>query len=166
MDILVLIGLTVSLLAITCEDWQTRSVHTYWFALTFLCLGYWGYNALGISDYAVQYGVNFLFLCLYFLLLQIYFVLKHRRWVWIFDTYIGWGDVIFLLCIAGYWNLFGFVVFIVVSLLLSLLVYFIVIKRRKSTIPLAGLQSIVFIIFFYLEEEKLLSLNNLISQLL
>ena len=165
METFVFIGLTLSLLAITYEDWKTRSVHIYWFALTFVCLGYLGWRSMGFQDYALQFGINFIFLLSYFVLLQLYFMLKQCGWVWIFNKYIGWGDVVFLLCIAGYWNLVCFIVFIIASLLISLVVYFVAIKPYRDTIPLAGLQSLIFLIFFYLEGTKLLSLNELIYRL-
>ncbi|WP_149915209.1 hypothetical protein [Sphingobacterium cavernae] len=165
METFVFIGLTLSLLAITYEDLKTRSVHIYWFALTFICLGYFSWRSVGLQGYTLQYGINLIFLLLYFVLLQLYFIVKHRGWVWLFDRYIGWGDVVFLMCIAGYWNLVGFIVFIVASLMISLVVYFINIKSYERTIPLAGLQSTIFLIIFYLEEINFISLDELIYRL-
>lgn len=163
MDILVLIGLTISLLAIAYEDWQTRSVHTYWFALVFLSISFLQINTFGFLEYLQQYLINFVFILFYFALLQLYVVIKHRIWVWIFDRYIGWGDIVFIFCVAGYWDLLGFIAYLILSLIIALLLYLFLISGKKTTIPLAGFQALVFFLFFYLEQLKILPLDQYMS---
>lgn len=155
--ILILIG---SLLAISYEDFKARSVHLYWFIAVFVTLTYLGIANQGLYVYLIQFTINIAFVLFYFLLLQLYFVVKLRRWIWITDRYIGWGDIVFIVAIAGHWYIVGFIVFIIISLIVALLYYCIFLVRKTNKIPLAGIQSIFFMIVYSFEELGLLSINN------
>jgi len=66
---------------------------------------------------------------------------------------LGLGDILFLLSSAVFFSLSGFIVFYLLSLLFSLLIFMLIIKKysavnKDGTVPLAGLQSVFLIILF------------------
>lgn len=157
--------LTISLLAISVEDWKERQVSVYWFILIFLCLSFINIDLLGLREYLKQYLVNLMFITLYFLLLQVYIVIKHQAWVWMFDKHIGYGDLVFVLCVAGYWALPIFVIFLIFSIIVALLLH-LIIPSKNNTVPLAGFQSLVFLVLFYFDKNKIFNFDQITQQFL
>lgn len=155
--------LGIALVAIAWEDFRSRAVRVYWFVGVLVALLYMQLVRQGALVTYERYAINLLFILFILVVLHGYYAVRRRRWIWIMDQQFGWGDVAFLVCIAGVWHLPGFVAFMVLSLLFSLIVFLLLVKRYAQTVPLAGLQAICFGIFYILEKNKILSLDNWIS---
>jgi len=155
----------LSLVAIAIEDIRYRSVHVYLFA--FLLAGVW-YIAFDNNSSSLVYEriiTNVLFCILLFGLLNLYYCLKEQRWHWIFDRYLGWGDVVFLLSITAIWDIYTFIFYVILSLVLSLLIYLLLISNRSKYIPLAGLQAVVLALVLCLEWTTLLNFDHYVEML-
>lgn len=160
MAILINLLLGTMLLAIAWEDFRSRTVRIYWFLGLFAALLYLQIIGGSVAFTIEKYAINLLFILFILVVLHVYYAVKMGRWIWIMDKRMGWGDIVFLICIAGVWSLAGFVAFMVLSLLFSLIIFIALVKRHASTVPLAGLQSICFGIFYILEKNTTLSLDN------
>nr|WP_256935110.1 hypothetical protein [Olleya sp. HaHaR_3_96] len=85
--------------------------------------------------------------------LSLYFSIKNKKFINPIDESIGLGDILFFLAITPLFTLKPFIVFFVVSLLLTLLFYSIVNAIKKtSTIPLAGYLSIFLMAFLIIRD--------------
>jgi len=98
-------------------------------------------------------GINLSFLIVQLILISIYFSIKQGQLTNIADTYLGWGDILFLIPIAFLFPTFSFVLFYVSSIiivLLGFLIYKKIVNQNMETIPLAGGQAIylVLVLFF------------------
>jgi hypothetical protein len=94
--------------------------------------------------------INLGFLALQILLLSVYFSVKNKRLINIFDGLLGLGDILFLLSITVYLSVLNFLFFYIISLILILLTWLIgqIISDKKSKeIPLAGMQAFILIVF-------------------
>ena len=136
------------LLYLALQDWKHRSV-PLWSLLIFMVVSY----------YTVQHEwqwtdmvFNVCFLCLQFILLVGYFVLRKHPWRSVIGGMIGWGDIVFIFLTALYLSPFWFLASYLIGLIGTLLTVFLTGMYRKDnfTIPLiSGLalsQGIVLII--------------------
>jgi hypothetical protein len=90
---------------------------------------------------------NWAFLTLQLLLVSIYFSLKSKRWTVVTGDLLGWGDILFLLCPAVYLSTADFLAFYILSLAVIVVLvslWQILPGKKITTIPLAGLQAILF----------------------
>ena len=82
------------------------------------------------------------------LLVTFYLSWRHKRWVNINEGFLGWGDVLFLGGIACYLSVLNFLFFYLVSLICVLFLWLLFRRLTHSKyIPLAGFQSLIFIVF-------------------
>lgn len=154
---------TCCLLGIAYEDFKNRSVYIYWFVGLFISLLWMVLETGSFDQVASRFAINMVFCTVQLALLNAYFCLKERKWIWIFDRYLGWGDVVFIGCVALLWNLPGFIIFTIGSIIFALLIYVIGMRNRATTVPLAGLQAVFLIILLFLEWINLLSLDSLLT---
>lgn len=151
------------LLGIAYEDFKNRSVYIYWFIGLFISLLWMVSETDSLDRVASRFVVNMVFCIVQLALLNAYFCLKERKWIWIFDRYLGWGDVVFIACVALLWNLPGFIIFTISSILFALVIYVIGMRKQTATVPLAGLQAIFLIILLFLEWINFLSLDSVLT---
>ncbi len=145
---MVRIVLMIGMAAVFVQDLRFRAV--YWFTYPLLL-------AALLADVVPQRswsegwrysGINLAFLLVQFLLLTVYFSLKHGQLIAITKGYLGWGDILLLVCLACYFPPLLFFSFYFTSLLIVLLfaaVYRSLHPEAPSKIPLAGLQALLFI---------------------
>jgi hypothetical protein len=79
-----------------------------------------------------------------------YFSAKNWRWINITSHLLGIGDVLFLLTISLYLSVLNFLFFYLASLISILFIWLLWQKlssKKNNFIPLAGLQSLIFILF-------------------
>ena len=98
--------------------------------------------------------INLGFLLVQLLLLSAYFSIKQKRRKLFHVNLIGIGDVLFLISAAFYPSLSSYLLFYVVSLVISLVAWLVwqaLAERKSKAIPLAGLQALVFILFLSLD---------------
>lgn len=142
MMVIVLLGM------IFIEDLYHRAVHWLLFpllAIALIAVRYLDHNPL--TDITKDTLLNVTFLGIQLLLVTLYFSIKHKRLTNITSGLLGWGDILFVLCLSAYLATGPFIVFYILSLLLVLLswlIYQALTKIESRQIPLAGLQSLLF----------------------
>lgn len=151
--------LIVSALAITYEDLRHRYVRIYWFVLLLTSIVALQLQRENHVLMMHNFCLNFGFMAVQIGLLHFYYFVKKRSWVWILDRYLGWGDVALWVCLLPVWSLFGFLAFMVCSLVFSLIVYLIFIRNKNISVPLAGLQCLFFLIVYLSETSGLFDFN-------
>ncbi|WP_158829397.1 hypothetical protein [Mucilaginibacter lacusdianchii] len=162
------------LLMIFAEDMRSRSVHWYLFPLLALELGLLHYWQAGQSllNLLASAGLTLLFLFLQLALVTAYFSFKNKRFTNITAGLLGWGDVLLLTSLTCYLPLLHFIVFYIGSLVVILLFWIIYQKTvvgKQSTVPLAGLQSLLFVLllaFSWLHPDLSLVDDSQLIQLL
>lgn len=139
------------LLFIFYQDMRYRAVYWIVFPLLLLLMIVVVVKNQTIQDLFISSSYNIGFLLAQLVLLFVYFSVKERRLVNITSGYLGWGDILFLLCIAFYLSPFNYLIFYIASLLVvlcfSLIIYYLK-PAKESKIPLAGLQAIMFSLLF------------------
>lgn len=142
------------LIIITLQDFKYRAISWVLIPLLFFSTGIKAIYSL--ESETVQSAVisNSLFIIAQISILILYFSIKTGKLNFIIDKYIGTGDVLFFFAITPVFCLGNFILFIVVSLLLVILFYFVLSQVKKNfnpQIPLAGIQSIFLIGWFLFE---------------
>lgn len=125
----------ILLMSIFIQDWKDRAVY-WWLFPPLLMIG-------GYQFYQTSYPIADAFASLYFLLMILvlligYVSFKRKKWVNIFKTDFGLGDVLFLIAIIPFFSHNAYIVFFISGMFLSLIVHRFVMMRKKSTVPLAG----------------------------
>lgn len=141
----------VSLIFIIKEDFTERYIQIYWLFSIFMS---WLFLFIGdvlLIDYH-DIVINILQLLFQFLLLNIYFSIKSKHWIWITKEYLGIGDILFLLVLALFFKPIDFLFFYIFTLLATLVIS-IVVRYFKphtlNTIPLAGFFAIAMTIYIF-----------------
>jgi hypothetical protein len=146
--ILLKAGILISLLGIFYQDLKHRAV--YWFLFPCLFIFLFIFSALGegsIPQMVSNLIYNNTFLFLQLLIVTLYLSLKHKKLILITQSYLGWGDILFMVAVSGYLSFLNYVVFYVFSLLITLLtggIYVLKTSDKKYKIPLAGIQALLF----------------------
>lgn len=104
-------------------------------------------NGIYLKEILFNTALNVAFLLMVFILVWLYISFRRRRFVHLPDKLIGWGDILFLLCICFYFSLLNFILFYITSLLIIIVLWTIWIKFRPRVadrhVPLAGLQALI-----------------------
>lgn len=148
---LVMCGILITLLGITFQDFKTRSVYTFWFPALILFFGI--SQALGphaIKQVGQSLLINMGFLILQFLMVSIYFSVKYGYPVNLTSKLLGWGDILLLICLTFYLSVLNFLLFYIISLVVTLICWFIWLKisnTKDKRVPLAGFQAAFLAIY-------------------
>ncbi|UIR54625.1 hypothetical protein LZQ00_10095 [Sphingobacterium sp. SRCM116780] len=153
------------LFAIGYLDFKIRAVYVWLFAflaLLLLLLKQQESRAILMDE---QVGINLFFLFLQFAVLQVYFRIKTGTWQQLMDKKIGWGDMVFLLCMALYLPFLSFFVFYILSLLIVLILTALLPRWRnvKIGIPLAGCQALLFGLWLILQKLNIIDWETFFS---
>lgn len=134
-------------IGIAWEDIKNRQVHIWWYGI--LLIGLFGRGILehSVEELPQMILLNLAFVFLLLILITIYFSIKKKQVVYLFDTYLGWGDVLFFMVLTVYVDLETYIVFTIVSLLVAILFspIFFYLQGKSKHIPLAGVQAICLI---------------------
>ncbi len=141
----------IILILIFLQDWKGRAV--YWFlfpllALMLICVRL--QHGVVIPELVQSVLLNISFMVVQLIILTLYFSQKRKKWVNITAGLLGLGDILFLLCIAFYLSVLNFLFFyiaILMGVLFLWLTWQAVSKQKNKYIPLAGFQSLIFIVF-------------------
>lgn len=149
-----------ALAIIAVQDFKFRAIH--WVTLPVLfCMLVLKTNFQIEKNIIIESTLlNFSFVFFQILILMIYFTVRKRHFEKVINTYLGLGDVLFLLAIAPALGFGNYLLFLVTSLLLTLLffpLYTYFRKVKSPEIPLAGIQAILF--SFWLITEWAFNLN-------
>jgi hypothetical protein len=139
-------------LAIFVEDISSRSVHWFLFPLLYLALLGADYFSSHHWTIALRHSIyNSLFIVLQLGILTLYFSIKKKKIINITDGLLGWGDILFWVCISCFFSPVIFLLYYIGSLIFVLLIWGAVSLFSNKTnrhIPLAGLQALVFALLF------------------
>src|SRR5687767_2383089 len=115
------ISIIMTLLYLFYQDWKYRAVYWYVFPVLFCLLSVHSLQGLTFNQLIIHSAYNLGFLLIQLVLLSLYFSVKHKRLVNITHEFLGWGDVLFLLCITCAFSPFNYLLFYVSSLIISAL---------------------------------------------
>lgn len=101
-------------------------------------------------------SLNMGFLALQLAFLGIYFTIKKVSFRDFFKQYMGLGDILFFIVLAVGLGFPLFPVFLILSLIFSLILGAMFFK--KSTVPLAGIQALLLLVFIVFKELEVFSL--------
>lgn len=157
------IAILLFLLVVVYEDFKDRTIHIFLPFLLFICLVVKYYTSANVANYIQTIGVNIVFLIMQILLAMLFFAVKEKKMVNIFESHLGAGDILFLLSLSPAFSTINFIIFYTISLAIIAVLYFVAgsIKwvNRNHQIPLAGLQAILFILVlcaeFYSKQFRL-----------
>lgn len=148
---------------IALEDFKWRIVHLWWYLVLSTGLGGLSVASKGMMDTLSMVIWNVVFILLLLMVLTTYLSLKERKAVFPFDRYLGWGDVLFFVCVALYLDLATFIMFMIVSLVAALAIAPIIFKwqGKQKHIPLAGIQAICLMLYLPIAHFALFPLPKL-----
>ncbi len=128
---------------ITYEDFKFRAVTWYLFPLLALIILIEDIVVYTTAMSLHVFVINFLFIIVQLIAVTLYLSIKNKKWVWIWEQYLGLGDILFLLVLCLFFSPVNLVVFYISSLLLTVIAVLLLRKIYPSfvIIPLAGLQS-------------------------
>ena len=135
------------LCAVVYQDFRYRGI--YWIVFPFLlvvcCMSRF---LMSPFEFWLDAVINCAFILLQIGLLHVYFFIKQRQIVKITNTYLGLGDILFLLSISPLFSLTSYIVFYIISLFATLIasLVYISVAKKQLLIPLAGFQAIVLLV--------------------
>lgn len=138
------LGILLVLAFMVFQDFRYRGITWYLFPLLAILLVFSARGNFSLFDA----GLNLGFVILLVLLLTCYFSLRNGRLLNILAGFLGFGDILLLVCIGVYLPVLVFVLFYAGSLLLILVGTGTYLKFRSAagyTVPLAGLQALLLI---------------------
>ncbi|MCX6180627.1 MAG: hypothetical protein NT150_01690 [Bacteroidetes bacterium] len=136
------------LFSIAYQDFKQRAISWYWPVLLLAVSVYSGWALFG-NEMFKNIAFNLAFLLVVFGSVTVYFSLKLRKLTNVFDVYVGWGDVVFLLALVPFFHPLDFVLFYSFVAIFALLVGLIMRSfNAEETIPFAGIISALMIVLF------------------
>lgn len=135
-------GALLPLMGIAIQDFRSRQIWVGWFPMVFAtALGY------GLSQFSISFlGAHWL-LSAAFVAYEVGMVLVYLRWkkgIWSLKGFLGLGDVIFWLAIIPFFNLPGFLLFHILSLVFAITFHLLFTRKQArlgAKVPLAGMQA-------------------------
>lgn len=147
----------VALMAITAiQDFKSRAISAVLPALIFIIAFLHSYNLIGIELTATITISNIALLSVQFLLLYLY-VRIVKKSTDITNTYLGWGDILFLIALSPMLSPFNFILFNLFAFIITVIAYLtysLINKKINRHIPLAGIVALHMAIFILLCEIK------------
>ena len=135
LEVLIILLLTV----IFYEDIKYREVNLYLFIVTFIL-----FIAKAFLCHAMVLQIIFNYSFIGFLLLNVFLFTKIKTGSFkALDKTFGKGDLFLWIILAMGFSFFNYVVFLIASLIFSLLA-FPFIRKKNASIPLAGLQALFY----------------------
>lgn len=135
---------------IAVQDFKLRAVYWWLFLLLLAALAQAKFIQTNSQQLIHDFATNVVFLSAQLLFLTVYFSLKERRMVNVFNSYFGLGDLFFLFAICCYFSFFNYILFYLLSLFLSIVISLLlvpIVKNMSSKIPLAGIQALFLMAF-------------------
>jgi hypothetical protein len=136
---------TIFLLTLIYQDFKFRKISWVLLPLLFTVLVLMAAQHFNWKDASKNFGINASFLLLQFVLLSVYFSIRKKKLTNIFDSMIGWGDILMLLVLCMAFSPMNFIFFYLSSLIFSV-VFFLIIRLKNNTVPLAGMQSALLLL--------------------
>ena len=134
------------------QDVKWRKVNVWVICALFLLCLWQGWNSLAPNDLTWRLLHNNLFILFQLIILYGYLIIRYQKIKLPLLQFLGLGDILFWIAITPLFAFPEFLVFFIISILLSLVIfigYRVVNKDNKILIPLAGFQSLVLIFFIF-----------------
>jgi len=140
----------VCCLHIAFQDFKYKQISLLTLSLVLIALVLKNSILFSLSEVFYNSLYSILFLLVIFLLVTIYFSLKHKKLLNITNLYLGLGDIVLFLCLTSAFSFPTFILFFNMTLLLTLLIslFTFSIKKRNFEIPLAGAICSQYIVLF------------------
>ena len=145
MPLFIHVATILILIIVAYQDFNERKIHWILIPACFFLLYWNAIKSVGLIEAFKFTFQNFLFFSLQIILVSTYFFLKYKKSLNIINTFLGIGDVLFLLAICPGFAPVNFIIFYLITLILGLtgfLIYRKVIAVTSSEIPLAGIIAI------------------------
>lgn len=145
------------LLALFCMAWQDfkdRAIDWFLFPILLVLLVI---NSIYKEVFAWNHLlVNIGLLGAQLALLALYFRLRRGNNIFVGEQFLGWGDVLFFAILTTAFSPLNFIVFYIISLVLTLFFFVVLTSMGKKIrhIPLAGSQAIVLILAFLIDIKQ------------
>lgn len=144
--------IVLSGLFIGWEDLRNRAVYWFWFPVLLTGLIWFRHiSNENLAEIGISSTINLSVIALQLGLLSLYLLIKQGKPVALTSGFFCWGDILFLGCMAFYFQILGLMVFMVSGLLLVVTgwaAYQFLTGSRDQYVPLAGLLSLLFLINF------------------
>ncbi|MGH1387341.1 prepilin peptidase [Kordia sp.] len=142
--------LLILFVVISIQDFKHRAIHAYLLVVIAIISILINYIEPLLSLYEI--GKSITFLSCTSIGFMIYQTIKNKHLKNPIDTSIGLGDILFFVAITPLFQIHNYVLFFILGLFLSILLFMIVQKKRAdTTIPLAGYLSLFLIVCFGLK---------------
>lgn len=141
--------LIVCLSLIAIQDFKHRAISWYILPIMFLAFLFKSFSLLSYHQVLKFALINLSFIIIQLIILTAYMSIKNKKVTNIINTYLGIGDVLFFITLTVAFSPVSFIAFYILSLMITLLFYIfykIIFKNASTQIPLAGGQSICFLI--------------------
>ena len=142
----------IGAMGILCwQDFRSRQIAWWLLPIIALVLLKIALRNNSATEVGKEFSINIFFLLIQFSLLWIWFSLKNKKVTKIIDQQIGFGDVLFMICIALAFSPANFLLFYTIGMIATLLLTIIVrifLSTIKSEIPLAGALALPLIVLF------------------
>ena len=139
--------LIIALILILIQDVKERQVYWALFPLVGLCGGILYYKNTLHELFYISVLMNIAFVSMLLLVLFLYARLKLKTQL---KNTFGLGDILMFLALSFSFSTVSFLVIFIFSLFFSLVLYFVLKKKKKiATVPLAGYMGLFFV-FAYL----------------
>ena len=136
----------IILVLIAYQDYQERAVSFWVFPVLAGLFITYHFMDISMPEYLFNTGINLSFCVIQYLVLTLYFSFRHKQVIHIADKFLGWGDIVMALVLCLAFPPLVFFLFFFVSLLVATILG-IYLHYHHKTIPLAGIQAIVLIIW-------------------
>lgn len=140
-------------LMVSFQDFKYRAISWWLIPLLGAVIIINGLLIISINTLAIYFFINLGFIFFQFSILTIYFSIRNKKKVNILNTYIGLGDILFLIVLCAFFEPYQFIIFNVVGLFLVLIVYLLITlvnKKVSELIPLAGSLSLIMVVLIFI----------------
>lgn len=151
MAIFIQLLLAALLILVAYQDFKFRAVSWVIFPLLPVLFIILSLSSVSLEESLANTLANLCFAGCMFLSVTIYFSIKNRRIVNLSKGFIGWGDILFILSLGFLFSPLNFIIFYLVSLLVTIFATLILAwlnKIDRNSIPLAGLQALMLLLLF------------------
>lgn len=147
----------VVLLILGFQDFSKRRISAILVLSVFLLLFLISEKTVNVADTLKFTFYNAIFFAVQLVLIFLFYLVKRRQFVNVINTYLGFGDILLILAICPAFSPVNFILFYLLGLILTLIVYFglsLLINHQGREIPLAGVLSIALVIVIFLKYLK------------
>jgi hypothetical protein len=144
----------ITLAIIAYQDFRYRAIHWLLFLFVSVLFIIDGLLTVQLIQYVFNIIFNILLIMIQFLMLYLFYIYRGRNLKTIVSSFIGVGDIIFILILSLAFSWQNFLFYYIGSLIFSIIIWF-VLKQfsmvKGELVPFAGLMAIFFILVLIIE---------------